>query len=109
MDPFGQHEDYEVWEALRQCGLAGRTPGASANTSRAASRATSRAVSRSASAHDLSAGDDDGITDTSGGERMAIRSLDEQVAVGGKNFSACAISSLFFRVLIQVLRIATEI
>lgn len=80
MDPFGQHEDVEIWEALRQCGLAGRT---SANASRAASRAQSR-VASAANLNELR---------MSGGgadepeERVAIRSLDDQVAAGGKNFS----------------------
>lgn len=83
MDPFSQHEDYEVWEALRQCGLAGRTPG----PSQAASRAASRAVSRAASTIDLEAASDVGSEAVE--ERVMIRSLDEQVAVGGKNFSAC--------------------
>lgn len=69
MDPFTQHEDYEIWEALRQCGLAGRTPGTSADVS--------RAVSRVNSTTELAEGD----------ERGTIRSLDENVAVGGKNFS----------------------
>ncbi|ORY32179.1 ABC transporter type 1, transmembrane domain-containing protein [Naematelia encephala] len=105
LDPFDQHEDMEVWEALRQCGLAGRTPG------------TSRAVSRSASAKDLPAqkkdkdlrvqslknlqaealkpgaeqGDEAGEEEVE--ERVVIRSLDEKVAVGGKNFSEDSLSS----------------
>ena len=45
MDPFNQHEDYEIWEALRQCGMTGRTP--------AGSRAGSRPVSRVASMRDF--------------------------------------------------------
>lgn len=86
MDPFNQHEDYEIWEALRQCGLGSRTPAAS----RAASRAPSRAPSRAASRKDLTkvanadAGSD---ADSWVEERVVIRSLDEPVAVGGKNFS----------------------
>jgi len=81
MDPFNQHEDFEIWEALRQCGLAGRTPG----TSIAPSRAQSRSVTRANSTTDLAEAGE-------GGERVAIRSLDEAVAVGGKNFSECLFS-----------------
>lgn len=77
MDPFGEHEDVDVWEALRQVGLAGRTPGASLMPSRVGSRAGSRAVSRVGSSTDLADGE----------ERVMIRSLDENVATGGKNFS----------------------
>lgn len=69
MDPFGQHEDVEVWDALQQVGLTGRTPGASL--------AASRAVSRVGSKTDLQETE----------ERVMIRSLDENVASGGKNFS----------------------
>ncbi|CAK9784394.1 unnamed protein product [Cutaneotrichosporon oleaginosum] len=79
MDPFGQHEDLEIWDALRQCGLTGRTPGASLAASRAMSRSASRAVSRPASSLSLALGFDE--------ERVMIRSLDEPVAAGGKNFS----------------------
>jgi ABC-type multidrug transport system fused ATPase/permease subunit len=71
MDPFNQHEDVEIWDALRECGLAGRTPGASL--------VPSRAVTRANSAADLLVADIE--------ERVTIRSLDEGVAVGGKNFS----------------------
>lgn len=99
MDPFKQHEDLEIWDALRQCGLAGRTPGASLAASRAVSRAASRAVSRRGSMGDLARvasgmdGDDAASSALSLGlggdsdERIMIRSLDEIVATGGKNFS----------------------
>lgn len=92
MDPFGQHEDLEIWEALRQCGLAGRTPGASIAASRAISRTHSRAVSRAGSTSDFFSGDEghDPASSAIGidtDERVMIRSLDEIVAAGGKNFS----------------------
>jgi ABC-type multidrug transport system fused ATPase/permease subunit len=98
MDPFGQHEDLEIWEALRQCGLTGRTPGASLAASRAMSRSASRAVSRRGSVQDLvrvASGDRAGSAGASSlslaigldEERVMIRSLDEPVAAGGKNFS----------------------
>jgi hypothetical protein len=77
MDPFNQHEDYEVWEALRQCGLSGKTP--------SVSRMASRAPSRVPSTKDVKALEDaDGEEEV---ERVTIRSLDEKVAIGGKNFS----------------------
>ena len=141
LDPFSQHEDYEVWESLHAVGLSGPTP--------TSSRAPSRAVSRRGSARDLfmSTNDPDAEVSpkkvlerrfskefakmmhqtphkslpqapqpgakrkvdfpaTPGGffmpddideedeeaeddlpERVTIRSLDEAVAVGGKNFS----------------------
>lgn len=81
LDPFQQHEDLELWDVLRQCGMASRaTPGAS--------RIASRAVSRVASVQsDMGkAGSDD--TATEADERISIKSLDERVAKGGANFSA---------------------
>nr|XP_018261799.1 ATP-binding cassette transporter [Kwoniella dejecticola CBS 10117]OBR83957.1 ATP-binding cassette transporter [Kwoniella dejecticola CBS 10117] len=68
LDPFDQHEDSAIWEALSQCGLVNR----------------SRYPSRT-----LQVGQD-AATDREEGEeeeRVMIRSLDEKVAVGGKNFS----------------------
>ena len=133
LDPFTQHEDYEIWEALRQCGLAGKTP----FTSRAGSRADLKglaatpASTRSAkarlagvnsrlnlkgnltpsragtpvrpstptsplagtsvvagAAEDVSSevGEGDG-SEYEIEERVTIRSLDEKVETGGKNFS----------------------
>ncbi|BEI94008.1 uncharacterized protein CcaverHIS019_0604670 [Cutaneotrichosporon cavernicola] len=99
MDPFGQHEDVEIWDALRQCGLTGRTPGASLAASRAMSRSASRAASRRGSVQDLvrvaSGLDGPGSASASSlsfalgfdEERVMIRSLDEPVAAGGRNFS----------------------
>lgn len=80
LDPFRQHEDAEIWEALRQCGLAGRT---SANASRAASRSQSRV----ASVVNMDQLRMSGADEPEPEERVAIRSLDDQVAAGGKNFS----------------------
>ncbi|GMK57331.1 hypothetical protein CspeluHIS016_0401650 [Cutaneotrichosporon spelunceum] len=111
MDPFGQHEDLEIWDALRQCGLTGRALGASLGASLAASRALSRTASRAASrrgsAQDLvrvASGQDRPVSASGSAsvsasafslglalaldeERVMIRSLDEPVAAGGKNFS----------------------
>ncbi len=78
LDPFGEHEDLELWEVLRQVGLASRnTP--------AASRAASRAVSRAASIK--SADEDSEQTETELMEKITIKSLDENVAKGAENFS----------------------
>jgi hypothetical protein len=108
LDPFHQHDDLEIWEALRQCGLAssGRTPNASGAPSRVGSRVgLSGSVTRKdfkslntksqlkgsplrKGLHDAS--DDDSLSGTAvdeSEERVTIRSLDEKVAVGGKNFS----------------------
>jgi len=110
LDPFNQHEDAEIWEALRQCGLAssGRTPTASGAPSRVGSR-VGLSGSMKGSRKDLkslgsktqlkgsplrrglhdSLSDDDSTEVDEGEteERVTIRSLDEKVAVGGKNFS----------------------
>lgn len=138
LDPFNQHEDYDVWEALRQCGLASKL-GSQAG-SRAPSRVASRRdLSKGAAASlastlnlrniqaaekeerrrngDLQAGEEEDSLTVLGGlqakavgndlrtdeeedseiggsrvgtiaeERVTIRSLEEKVAVGGKNFS----------------------
>lgn len=106
LDPFGQHEDYEVWEAVRQCGLSGKTPGPSRMPSRAVSRAASSKnlpaegakadrQSRAPALHSLQVealksgleANDEDEEDEGREERVVIRSLDEKVAVGGKNYS----------------------
>ncbi|KAJ9102556.1 hypothetical protein QFC21_002957 [Naganishia friedmannii] len=82
LDPLRQHEDLELWEVLRQCGMASRnTPGAS--------RIASQAVSRVGSVQS-NLGQPDSVTDTATevDERISIKSLDEMVAKGGANFSA---------------------
>ncbi|KAJ9121758.1 hypothetical protein QFC22_002380 [Naganishia vaughanmartiniae] len=82
LDPLRQHEDLELWEVLRQCGMASRnTPGAS--------RIASQAVSRVGSVQS-NLGQADSVTDTATevDERISIKSLDEMVAKGGANFSA---------------------
>jgi hypothetical protein len=105
LDPFNQHEDAEIWEALRQCGLAstGRTPGGSTVPSRVGSRrdlvgGASGGGSGRGSKRDLKVlknlgdeGSDDGST-VIDEERVTIRSLDEKVAVGGKNFSESSLT-----------------
>ncbi|WWD19355.1 hypothetical protein CI109_103814 [Kwoniella shandongensis] len=110
LDPFDQHEDADIWEALAQCGLVAK----SRNPSRAASRAQSRVdlaairneddndesikkstmVKKSSSTTKLGdkklvAFEEDGLDGVEGEveERVMIRSLEEKVAVGGKNFS----------------------
>lgn len=121
LDPFNQHEDYDVWEALRQCGLASKnanTPSGSRAPSRVGSRrnlreaGSKRDLKRVASKKALAAqsrerlgvegtfgqnGDgeesinEDGVASADEWEeeeeRVTIRSLEEKVAVGGKNFS----------------------
>lgn len=97
LDPFNQHEDSEIWESLRQCGLAstGRTPGGSTVPSRVGSRKDLAGSGRGSRKDlkvlkglegDVGVGSEDGgsVVDE---ERVTIRSLDEKVAVGGKNFS----------------------
>lgn len=69
LDPFSAYEDADLWAALIKCGLAGRgTP----------------AASRVASVQDLSAMGDE---EDDGDKLVLIRSLEEKVAAGGKNFS----------------------
>ena len=103
LDPFNQHEDAEIWDALRQVRLSGKTPTASRVGSRFGSAVdlkaqAARAVDlRKHSLKNLQAEalkptpteqeleDEDGEDVV---ERIMIRSLDEKVAVGGKNFSA---------------------
>jgi ABC-type multidrug transport system fused ATPase/permease subunit len=96
LDPFGAHEDYEVWEALRQVGLSSKTPGSSRVGSRVQSSIDLKAQGQKAQSQDLrkqslkhlsalkevEQEDGDEVE-----ERVVIRSLDEKVAVGGKNFS----------------------
>jgi ABC-type transport system involved in cytochrome c biogenesis ATPase subunit len=120
LDPFNQHEDAEIWEALRQCGLAssGRTPTASGAPSRVGSKIGLNSLK--ASRKDLNLGSktqlkasplrkglhdsssDDG-TEVDEGERVTIRSLDEKVAVGGKNFSTSSPSARSFISLDRIL------
>ena len=77
LDPFNDHDDEIIWDALRRCGLASRnTPGPS--------RLTSRAPSRAASLHKH---EEDGSS-TEVEEKVMINSLDERVAKGGANYSA---------------------
>lgn len=111
LDPFNQHEDSEIWEALRQCGLAstGRTPGNSTVPSRVGSR-RDLAGSGRGSRKDLKGlkglgepevevGSEDGSSAVDE-ERVTIRSLDEKIAVGGKNFSKPTSNPLIMRVSI---------
>ncbi|KAE8251675.1 hypothetical protein A4X06_0g2584 [Tilletia controversa] len=105
LDPFGEHEDSELWMALVKCRLASPyTPMAS----RAASRPTSvresvRPITGSTSngrsslnpATAAAAGstqDDPAVeragSDTAEDDIQTITSLDTQVEQGGKNFSA---------------------
>lgn len=109
LDPFNQHEDADIWESLRQCGLAssGRTPVGSVVPSRVGSRkdlAGSARGSRrdlkslgsrvqlkgSPLRHGVIDGESEDGSAMDEGERVTIRSLDEKVAVGGKNFSESA-------------------
>jgi hypothetical protein len=95
LDPFGQHEDAEVWDALRQVGLAGKTPSASRIGSRYGSSVDLKTAGKgkdlrqqslkNLQAEALRPGSD--ADEAEEVERVSIRSLDEKVAVGGKNFS----------------------
>lgn len=111
LDPFGQHEDAEIWDALRNVGLSAKTPFASRAGSRAASTLDlkshsngSRLDLRKQSLKKLQAEaikptpTDDEVQDEDEDEveeRVMIRSLDEQVAVGGKNFSESTAAKAF--------------
>ncbi len=84
LDVFNEHEDADLWEVLRNVGMASRsTPAAS----KAPSRVASRAASRAASVHKSSGDESEGDTATAWEERIMIKSLDEQVAKGGSNYS----------------------
>jgi hypothetical protein len=101
LDPFGQHEDAEIWDALRNVGLSAKTPFASRAGSRAASTLDLKSHSnggkldlrkqslKKLQAEAIKPTPDDEVQDEDDEveERVMIRSLDEQVAVGGKNFS----------------------
>ncbi|ORX38217.1 ABC transporter type 1, transmembrane domain-containing protein [Kockovaella imperatae] len=102
LDPFDQHEDAEVWDVLRQVGLSGRTPFTSRHGSRAGSSVDLKSHSAKVPKDDLrtktlkSNHEDttktrvmaaEADSDEEVEERVVIRSLDEKVAVGGKNFS----------------------
>ncbi|OWZ29769.1 ATP-binding cassette transporter [Cryptococcus neoformans AD2-60a] len=95
LDPFDQHEDADIWDALAQCGLVGKSRLSSRATSRAQSRTDLTTLSTSTtkepnaslvksvlkkSLKNAEEGEEEG-------ERVVIRSLEEKVAVGGKNFS----------------------
>ncbi|WVQ79432.1 hypothetical protein IAT38_001530 [Cryptococcus sp. DSM 104549] len=103
LDPFDQHDDSEIWDALSQCGLISRSRTPSRAASRRQSRASLRAanvaagktVTKMPSARSLlkkaskrlevvQYSEDE---DEEEEERIVIRSLDESVAAGGKNFS----------------------
>ncbi|KAK0561968.1 Transporter of the ATP-binding cassette (ABC) [Tilletia horrida] len=89
LDPFGEHEDSELWMALVKCRLASPyTPMASRAASRPASvRESARPASTLAPREDR---DDASSTrgSTFGDDIQTINSLDAQVEQGGKNFSA---------------------
>ncbi|KAK6910984.1 hypothetical protein I203_105019 [Kwoniella mangroviensis CBS 8507] len=108
LDPFDQHSDEAIWEALSQCGLINSK---SRNPSRVQSKSdltaltptktpSKRTLRGQASVRSLMKKVDkklENLQTTSGGveeeevgeeeERVMIRSLEEKVAVGGKNFS----------------------
>ncbi|WVO14579.1 hypothetical protein L204_102214 [Cryptococcus depauperatus] len=96
LDPFDQHGDADIWEALSQCGLVGK----SQYPSRTASRMQSQTNLSSLSAA-VNEQEDESLAknvlkkkleeqqgdNKEEGERVVIKSLEEKVAVGGKNFS----------------------
>lgn len=101
LDPFSEHDDAEVWDALQKCGLAstGKTPSASRQASRSGSKVDltaargkevdlRMAVGRSLVKGAVEAAAEEGQEGEEVEERVTIRSLYETVAVGGKNFSA---------------------
>lgn len=100
LDPFDQHEDADIWDALAQCGLVGKSRLSSRATSRVQSGADLTSLS-SSTTKELNASLVKSVKSVlkkslknaevgeEGGERVVIRSLEEKVAVGGKNFSKC--------------------
>lgn len=83
LDPFGQHSDRDVWDALRRVQMA--APGVSGITPRPTpgqSRAASPSVSEGESEAETAAAEET--------ERYVVKSLDMEVTEGGKNFSAGA-------------------
>jgi len=85
LDPFGQHSDRDVWDALRRVqmaapGVSGITPKPTPGPSRAASPAPSESEASTAAAEET--------------ERYVVKSLEMEVTEGGKNFSAGASLSL---------------
>ncbi|ODN87389.1 ATP-binding cassette transporter [Cryptococcus wingfieldii CBS 7118] len=99
LDPFDQHSDSDIWEALAQCGLVGKSRYPSRVASRIGSRADLTSVAQATGGEadslakpvlkkkleDVKDGQGDGEGEEE--ERVVIKSLEENVAVGGKNFS----------------------
>ncbi|GAA5893134.1 hypothetical protein JCM6882_003894 [Rhodosporidiobolus microsporus] len=77
LDPFDQHSDIEIWEALQRVQMA--APGAGGVGSARPTPGPSRAASITS--------DDEG-TATEENERFVVKSLEMVVSEGGKNFSA---------------------
>nr|XP_019045027.1 ATP-binding cassette transporter [Kwoniella bestiolae CBS 10118]OCF23957.1 ATP-binding cassette transporter [Kwoniella bestiolae CBS 10118] len=89
LDPFDQHSDESIWEALSQCGLINTK---SRNPSRVQSKSdlTALTPTKTPSKKTLrgQAIDPNAVVEgEEEEERVMIRSLEEKVAVGGKNFS----------------------
>ncbi|WWC71269.1 uncharacterized protein I206_105222 [Kwoniella pini CBS 10737] len=112
LDPFDQHDDSAIWEALSQCGLVNKSRYPSRVTSKAdltsltqtkkLSTPSKNTLRGQASVRNLMKKVDNKLETLQVGqngdaiadgdqveeeERVMIRSLDEKVAVGGKNFS----------------------
>ncbi|GAA5991641.1 hypothetical protein JCM10908_001069 [Rhodotorula pacifica] len=81
LDPFDEHDDRDVWDALRRVQMA--APGASGITPKPTPRPTP-GPSRAASIKD----DDSDTIAAEEADRFVVKSLDMQVKEGGKNFSA---------------------
>ncbi|GAA6053294.1 hypothetical protein JCM3770_006670 [Rhodotorula araucariae] len=82
LDPFAQHSDRDVWDALRRVqmaapGVSGITPKPTPGQSRVASPAPG---DEDGSEAETAAADDT--------DRYVVKSLDMEVTEGGKNFSA---------------------
>ncbi|GAA5950238.1 hypothetical protein JCM10213_005210 [Rhodosporidiobolus nylandii] len=78
LDPFDQHSDADVWNALQRVQMA--APGATGVTPR-----PTPGPSRAAS---VASGSDDSTAAEEETERYVVKSLDMVVTEGGKNFSA---------------------
>ncbi|WVR09322.1 hypothetical protein IAU60_006387 [Kwoniella sp. DSM 27419] len=92
LDPFDQHDDSSIWEALAQCGLVARSKDPSRVQSRVDLQAVKQATAGRADNKVISGLDalqerDEIEEGSEVEERVMIRSLEEKVAVGGKNFS----------------------
>lgn len=83
LDPFGNHEDSDLWESLRRVHLVGSGQGSSAASMNEGEESNNASASASAAAATVTTGDADG----NGKGHISFSSLDNPVSEGGSNFS----------------------